>query len=385
MDREELMTVVKLLGKPITENELMNMMESIDNDGSGELDWPEFVEIMRMIKKKEHRRQKESRREWEVLRATRPAAVKNRPEPPEVSDSEEEDDGFLELLQAAQQPHFKLSLLCGAPPTGGSRPEIPRVDAREGETTLDPARPLAGRTKQGRVFLLCGIGPQPVCANLALHLLGPISDSSNSRGVPEPFFPPADVGFIKQVAAAMRDTLCVVARRHALSTVLNQAVTWCHRHLAAGCAFALVPQICDEELPSSGLEQLQVCCASECRTKDVGTLYDRAELPLIFSAHDSGGLEVYEELHYDEVASPGPGRLGGGVTHSGALFVAVHEGGKPDGRVLATLAADLFMLDPLKAQKNCGVKRTFTDANVVAAAEAGTMAGEVLHSLLTEA
>ena len=37
VDRQELITVVKLLGKAISENELMTMMDQIDNDRSGEL------------------------------------------------------------------------------------------------------------------------------------------------------------------------------------------------------------------------------------------------------------------------------------------------------------------------------------------------------------
>jgi len=404
------------------------MILELDEDRSGELEWEEFCELMRLMRAKDHQARKAKRERWDSLTKGMDPWEKERhlmkePAPEVVSESEEEEDNvFAQLLQAAQQPHFKLSLISGPVP----ETDIPRVPVSEDFVQLEAGRPLTGKTGAGSAYVMAHVGEQPVCHVLALHILGfapeelpspgPSPDGSPSQdGSPSPDgspsqaatsrgdtldadspsqaatsretlqqkelhptspVPDVDVQFIAAVAEALRKALCYLGRCHAIATVLNQATTWCHRHLAAGCAFGAVKH-------NSSDDALQLICAMGSRCKEAGRLYLREEHPLLFSGLDKGGVVVYEDVMYDQAGAPGPGRLGGGVTSSGLLLVGVREAGDPTGQVVATLGADLFQTDPLKGQPGTD-KRAFTAPIIAVAAEAGQMAGEVVHSLLTE-
>ena len=155
------------------------------------------------------------------------------------------------------------------------------------------------------------------------------------------------------------------------SRLVWQAVMWCKRHLGAGAGFGLVPY-CDHR----GEEAMRLACSSHAAYPP-GRLYRRGEHPLLFSAHDSGGVEVYEGVPYAAVGAPGPGRHGGGTTEAGLLLVAVRDRAEA---CVATLGVDLFMSEP--ARRGGGVKAAFTEENIEAAAEAGALAGEVIEALM---
>jgi len=157
---------------------------------------------------------------------------------------------------------------------------------------LDPVEVIQGTTGLGVHWLVNAVGDQPACGNLALYLASPTADRTElTYSLPEPFFPSEDTAFIQHMLRELRASLGAVARRHAAATVLNQAVTWCHRHLGAGAAFAMVPHHEGNE----PVERMRLVCASS-NAYPMRRLYERERHPIIFSAHDSGGVEVSPPL-----------------------------------------------------------------------------------------